>query len=35
VVPRDVLEQLNDLREPGDSYSDAILRVVEELGVVL
>jgi hypothetical protein len=34
-LPHDVLEQLNYLREPGDSYSDAILRVVEELGVVL
>jgi hypothetical protein len=32
-LPRDVLARLNDLREPGDSCSDAILRVVKELGV--
>jgi hypothetical protein len=31
-IPRDVLARLNHLREPGDSYSDVILRVVEELG---
>ena len=31
-LPRDVLARLNDLREPGDSYSQAILRVVEKLG---
>jgi hypothetical protein len=31
-LPHDVLARLNHLRAPGESHSDVVLRVVEELG---
>jgi len=31
-LPHDVLSRLNHLRGPGESYSDVVLRIVDELG---
>jgi hypothetical protein len=30
-VPRDVLDRLNQLRGPGESYSDGIMRIADEM----